>query len=156
MVAQASRKRSDPNEQEIRFWMSSPPITVARTDRLTQALALMHDNNIRHLPVIRSTGQLCGIITSGDMRGAQALLVGGLDPTIVAQSFGETQVHEVMSPDPITVQVEMRLREAAMLMLDNKIGGLPVLDDEDRLVGIITETDLFEALVCYLDRAADE
>jgi CBS domain-containing protein len=149
-------QRATPNAQEIRFWMSTPPVTVAPDDRLSDALALMHEQSIRRLPVVQPTGELCGIITSGDIRGAHALLVGGIDAATIAQSLGDTKVHEVMTETPITVQIETRLREAAMLMLDNKIGGLPVLDDNGRLVGIITESDLFEALVCYLDRAAPD
>ena len=65
-----------------------------------------------------ATGELCGIITSGDIRGAHALLIGGIDPQVIAQSLGDTRVHEVMSTATITVQIGTRLREAAMLMLD--------------------------------------
>lgn len=156
MDAQPSRKRANPNAQEIRFWMTAPAITVTPDIHLTEALAVMHEHSIRRLPVVMPAGELCGIISSGDIRGAQALLAGGVTRSIVVDSLGDTRVQDVMSEPPITVQVETRLREAAMLMLDNKIGGLPVLDDDGRLVGIITESDLFEALVCYLDRAAEE
>jgi CBS domain-containing protein len=57
----------------------------------------------------------------------------------------------VMSEDPITVTPETSLREAAMLMIENKIGGLPVVDENRMVVGIITESDLFEALVHVLE-----
>jgi CBS domain-containing protein len=57
-----------------------------------------------------------------------------------------------MSEDPITVTPETSLREAAMLMIENKIGGLPVVDENRMVVGIITESDLFEALVHVLER----
>ena len=61
-----------------------------------------------------------------------------------------------MAEDPIAVTPATTLRETALLMLDNKVGGLPVVDTARGLIGIITESDLFEALVCYLDRAAPD
>lgn len=156
MIAQTSRQCANPNAQEVRFWMTTPAITISPDTHLTEALAVMHEHSIRRLPVIMPNGELCGIVSSGDIRGAQALLAGGVARSIVVDSLGDTRVADIMTDPPITVQIETRLREAAMLMLDNKIGGLPVLDDQGGLVGIITESDLFEALVCYLDRAAEE
>lgn len=137
----------------IRYWMSSPPITISADAPVSEALAVMHEHSIRRLPVVTATGELRGIITDGDIRGADILHATGLDLRDIAASLRRTSVHEVLTSQPITVTPATSLREAALLMLDNKIGGLPVVTDENTVVGMITESDLFEALVCYLDWA---
>ena len=71
----------------------------------------------------------------------------------IAAALRKVKVYEVMSEPPLTITPETGLREAAMLMIENKIGGLPVVDELNRVVGIVTESDLFEALVQQLDAA---
>ena len=75
-----------------------------------------------------------------------------MDPFDIADALRHVKVYEVMSEDPLTVTAETGLREAAMLMIENKIGGLPVVNDVDQVIGIITKSDLFEALVQQLER----
>ena len=132
--------------------MSAPAITVQADATISEALALMHEHSIRRLPVLRADGSMCGIITDGDIRGADVLHTAGFDERMIASALGCTTVFEVMSEAPLSVTPDSSLREAAMLMLDNKIGGLPVMED-GTVAGIVTESDLFEALVCYLDYA---
>lgn len=143
-----------PPEQEIRYWMSAPAVTVNLAEPVSEALALMREYDVRRLPVVVDTGELRGIITQGDIRGADVLNAAGMDPVDIADALRHVKVYEVMTPHPLTVTAETGLREAAMLMIENKIGGLPVVDDEDFVVGMITESDLFEALVYLLDRSA--
>lgn len=140
--------------QHVRYWMTSPAITIASDAQVSEALALMHEHSIRRLPVVAQDGALCGMITDGDIRGADILHVTGLDLREIASSLRRTTVYEVMTERPIAVGPTTTLREAALLMLDNKIGGLPVIDADDAVIGIITESDIFEALVCYLDYVA--
>jgi CBS domain-containing protein len=147
-------QQSERAAQHIRYWMSQPPITISMDAPVSEALALMHEHSIRRLPVVDGNGQLCGVITDGDIRGAELLTGAGLDLREVANALRRTLVCEVMSPDPIRVTPTTSLRDAAMLMLDNKIGGLPVVDESNAVVGVVTESDLFDALVCYLDYAA--
>jgi len=155
-----TNSRTDPNDtstkaaQEIRYWMSALPITITADAPVSEALALMHEHAIRRLPVVTNTGELCGMITDGDIRGADVLHATGLDLREIASSLRRILVYEVMAERPISVAPATTLREAALLMLDNKIGGLPVVDAGNIVVGVITESDLFEALVCYLDYAA--
>ena len=144
---------ADRQAQTIRYWMSAPAITITSDAPITEALALMHEHSIRRLPVVTAADELCGIISDGDIRGTEILHVTGLDLLEIAGSLRRTTVFEVMTEHPITVTPTSSLREAALLMLDNKIGGLPVVEPDDTLVGIITESDMFEALVCYLDWA---
>jgi acetoin utilization protein AcuB/CBS domain-containing protein len=143
-------------EQAIRYWMRAPVISVNRDAPLSEALALMHDHDGRRLPVVLDSGELCGMITQGDIRGADVLRVAGLDALAVADALRRVRVCEIMAEQPLSVTPETSLREAAMLMIENKIGGLPVVDNLGDLVGIITESDLFEVLVQELDRAAAE
>jgi CBS domain-containing protein len=140
--------------QDIRYWMSAPPITISMDAPVSEALAMMHEHAIRRMPVTDGDGCLCGMITVGDIRGADVLSTAGLDLREIAGALRRTMVCEVMTSDPIRVTPNTPLREAALLMLDNKIGGLPVVDDDRVVVGVVTESDLFEALVCYLDYAA--
>ena len=141
-----------PAEQEIRFWMRAPAVTINVGAPVSEALALMREHDVRRLPATLDTGELRGIITQGDIRGADILRVAGLDPVDLADALRRVKVADVMSQDPLTVTPETGLREAALLMIENKIGGLPVVDDENSVVGIITESDLFEALLQQLDR----
>ena len=140
-----------PAEQEIRFWMRAPAVTINIAAPISEALALMREHDVRRLPATLDTGELRGIITQGDIRGADILRVAGLDPVDIADALRRVKVADVMSQDPLTVAPETGLREAALLMIENKIGGLPVVDDDNSVVGIITESDLFEALLQQLD-----
>jgi acetoin utilization protein AcuB/CBS domain-containing protein len=114
----------------------------------------MHEHSIRRVPVINDNGALCGIITDGDVRGAEIMRTTGMDLLHIATLLRHTVVADVMTPQPITVTTDTLLRDAAILMLDNKIGGLPVVAAHNEVVGVITESDLFEALVCHLDHDA--
>jgi len=134
--------------------MSSPAITIHVQAPLAEALALMHEHSVRRLPVVDDSSRLCGVITDGDIRGADVMRAAGMDLRDVATALNRAVVYEVMAEQPIVVTPDTSLREAALLMLDNKVAGLPVVDEADNVVGVITESDLFEALVCYLDQEA--
>lgn len=142
-----------PTEQEIRYWMRAPAITVNIAAPLSEALSLMREHDVRRLPVVIDTGELRGIITQGDIRGADVLRAAGIDSVDIGEAFRHIKVYSVMTENPITVTPETSLREAAMLMIENKIGGIPVVDEDMLVIGIITESDLFEALVQQLDSA---
>lgn len=132
----------------------APAITINMAAPVSDALALMHEHSVRRLPVVIDTGQLYGVITQGDIRGADVLRVAGVDIVDIAAALRRARVYQVMAEDPLTVTPETSLREAAMLMIENKIGGLPVIDSDRRVVGIVTESDLFEALLQQLEHLA--
>lgn len=139
-----------PAEQEIRYFMRAPAVTINLAAPLSDALALMREHDVRRLPVIVDTGELRGVITQGDIRGADVMRVAGLEPMDIAHALQSVKVYEVMTEEPLAITADTGLREAAMLMIENKIGGLPVVDEENSVIGIITESDLFEALVQQL------
>lgn len=143
-----------PSDQEIRFWMRTPVATVNLAAPLSEALALMHQHGVRRLPVVIDSGELRGMITEGDIRGADVLRADGVAIEVIAESLRRIKVYQVMSEYPITLSPATGIREAAMLMIENKIGGIPVIDHDRLVVGIVTESDLFEALVQQLDRQA--
>lgn len=145
-----------PVEQEIRYWMRTPAVTINLAAPLSDALAMMREHDVRRLPVVIDTGELRGMITQGDIRGADVMRVAGLDPIDIAQALRRVKVYEVMTHKPLAVTPETGLREAAMLMIENKCGGLPVVDDQYHVIGIITESDLFETLVLQLDNAKEK
>ena len=149
-TGQTHQRSKVPAERELRFWMRAPAVTVNLAAPVSEALARMREHDVRRLPVVLDTGELRGMITQGDIRGADVLMVAGLDPVDIADALRRVKVHEVMSVDPIAVTPETDLREAALLMIENKIGGLPVVDEAKVVVGIVTESDLFEALLQQL------
>jgi CBS domain-containing protein len=108
--------------------MRVPVVTVNLAAPLSEALALMHEHDVRRLPVVIDTGELRGIITHGDIRGADVLRAGGFDRLLIGDALRQIKVYQVMTERPLTVTPETGLREAAMLMIENKIGGLPVVD----------------------------
>jgi acetoin utilization protein AcuB len=118
----------------VRNWMSAPAISLPPEATASAALAFLEKRNIRRVPVVRD-GKLVGIVTKSDLLGA------GSKPHVSTV----TTVANVMTPRPLTVQECDTLETAAQLMLSKKISGLPVLDG-DKLVGIVTESDLFRAL----------
>lgn len=140
-----------PAEHEVRYFMRVPPVTINLASSLSDALTLMHEHDIRRLPVVLDTGELRGIITDGDIRGADIMRSAGFMPVDIAETLRQVQVYQVMTENPIAVSDSTSLREVATLMIENHIGGIPVVDDHRMVVGIITESDLFEVLVQRLD-----
>jgi acetoin utilization protein AcuB len=133
------------NPQLVKDWMTRNPISTNRDTSLPEASRLMTDNGIRHLPVVEH-GKLVGIVTWGDIREASASDATSLTVFELAYLLKKLPVGKIMTPRPITVTPTTAISRAAQLMLEHKIGGLPVVEDE-KLVGILTESDIFQMLV---------
>jgi CBS domain-containing protein len=132
-------------ERLVRDWMTPNPITVTVDTSLAKAHELMVENRIRRLPVMDGR-RMVGIVTRGDVRGAQASEATSLSIWELNYLLTKLKLSELMTEDVISVTSDTTIREAAQVMLDNKIAGLPVVDDGE-LVGIITESDIFRMLV---------
>ncbi|MEW5723525.1 MAG: CBS and ACT domain-containing protein [Thermodesulfobacteriota bacterium] len=115
--------------------MSKNVVTLPVTADLNEAMRLMKEYDIRHLPVVED-GRLVGLVTERDVRGA-------LFPSMIE----EISVQDLMITNPITVSPETRLEDAARLVYRRKIGCLPVVDEGRRLVGIVTVADMLAALI---------
>ena len=124
--------------------MTLNPYITSPFSLLIDAYKVMSDYEIRRLPVLNEDNMLVGIITLSDIRSLVA--VKSLDSKKSLQTLAETQVEKIMSPNTITIDPDAPLSEAAQLMFENKIGGLPVVKN-DRLVGIISESDLFQFVI---------
>jgi CBS domain-containing protein len=133
----------------VRDWMTPNPITIVPKTALLDAHKLMRDSRIRRLPVV-DRGRLVGIVTLGNVREAEPSRPTTLSIYELNYLLSKLTVDKIMTREPITISPNATVREAAQRMLDHKIGGLPVMDN-DRLVGIITESDIFRVLVQELD-----
>jgi acetoin utilization protein AcuB len=130
--------------------MTRDPLTVTPTETIGQADELMNTNRIRQLPVAQKK-ELVGIVTDRDVR---SFLSGSLLESVEAREKAlNTKVRDIMTTRPIIVSPDDDLQEAVELMIDEKIGGIPVVDDAEGLVGIVTYVDV---LRCFLNRLQEE
>lgn len=129
----------------VRDWMTSDPVTIEPKVTLPEAQKLMKDRRIRRLLVLHR-GRLVGIVTQGDIRGAEPSEASTLSIFETHYLLAKLTVEKIMTWEPVTISPEATVSQAAQLMLEHKIGGLPVVDNE-QLIGIITESDIFRVLV---------
>jgi acetoin utilization protein AcuB len=124
--------------------MTKDPLTVSPSDIIGQADELMFENRFRQLPVVEGN-QLVGIVTDRDIR---SFLSGPLlsSPEARETAFN-TAVREIMTTEPMTLSPDDDLEEAVQLLIDEKIGGVPVVDETEGLVGIVTYVDLLRYLL---------
>ncbi len=132
-------------KNQVRDWMTPNPITIDPKTTLPEAHKLMKECHIRRLPVV-DRGKLVGILTLGDVREASPSDASSLSIFELNYLLAKLNVENIMTRDPITIAPTATIREAAQLMLEHKIGGVPVVEDE-KLVGIITESDIVRVLV---------
>lgn len=123
--------------------MTKRPITVTEDTSLPEALELMRKEKIRRLPVLDKQGNLVGIVTELDLLKASPSPATTLSIYEIPYLLSKIKMRDIMTRNVITVTEDTPIEEAARIMADNKIGGLPVMRD-GRLVGIITETDIFK------------
>jgi CBS domain-containing protein len=130
--------------------MTKNPLVMTPAETIGQADELMTENRIRQLPVV-DEGALLGIITDRDIRSflAQSALV---EPEERAKVL-RTNVREIMTAEPLTLAPDDDLREAIELLIEEKIGGIPVVDQAEGLVGIVTYVDV---LRCFLNSLEEE
>lgn len=123
----------------VRDVMTRELLTIGTETPCEKAWNLMEDHRIRHLPVVEA-GRLIGMVSDRDVRSAaiHAIVAG-----------------QIMTPDPLTVTPETRVEHAARLMLDARIGALPVVQG-GTLAGIVTDTDLLHALVHVIETVTEE
>jgi acetoin utilization protein AcuB len=130
----------------VKGWISNQVISVDEETSMMKAYVLMKENNIRRLPVVRK-GKLVGIVTDTDLKEACPSTATTLDIYEINYLLSEVKVKESMSKDVIYVKPDETVEFAAILMLENKISGLPVVNDQQNLIGVITQTDIFKALI---------
>jgi acetoin utilization protein AcuB len=132
-------------EQLVKDWMTTSVITIGKNTTLPQARRIMLQHNIRHLPVV-DDGELVGIVTWGDIRRESASNATSLTRWELNTILDALPVRRFMTASPLTVTPLTGAARAAQIMVDEKIGGLPVVD-QGRLVGIITESDILRIVI---------
>jgi acetoin utilization protein AcuB len=126
---------------KVEKYMSHTPVTIRDNTVYSKAFNIMQEKDLHHLPVVNEKNEVAGILTRRDLQ-------------IAAQHFREApvEVSDVMHTPVVTISPDEPLLEAARQMIDKRIGGLPVLDDNGKMVGILTETDLLRALIDLLGK----
>jgi len=126
--------------------MSKPPITIRENVSVEEALRLMHSEDIRRLPVVDKQGKMTGIVSELDLLKVSPSPATSLSVYEIPYLLAKIKMKDVMTEDVVTVTEDTPLEDAARVMADNKIGGLPVLRD-GKVVGMITETDMFKTFL---------
>jgi acetoin utilization protein AcuB len=130
----------------VREWMSTKPVTIELGASITEALRVMRESQVRRLPVLDEDGIMVGIVSEKDLLYASPSPVTSLSIYEMHYMLSQLKVSELMTKEVITVTSDVALEEAARIMADTKIGGLPVVE-EGQMVGIITETDIFKVFL---------
>jgi acetoin utilization protein AcuB len=128
--------------------MTKNPVTVSEDLPVLEAGEIMRKQGISRLPVTRG-GKLAGIVTAADLTRVSPSTATSLSIFEVNYLLSKLTLKEVMTKNPVTISPEATLEEAAVLMRDNDIGALPVME-KGNLVGIITESDVFEAFISLM------
>ncbi|MGB9804611.1 CBS and ACT domain-containing protein [Desulfofundulus sp.] len=129
----------------VRDYMSTSPVSIHPGTPILEALSIMKKNKIRHLPVV-DKGRLVGLITERDLLTVTPSPATTLSVFEMNYLLSKMVVKEVMKTRPVTVGPDCTIEEAALVMREHKIGSLPVVEG-DGLVGIITQTDILDALI---------
>ena len=130
----------------VKEWMTEDPIVLDENASIMKAVQIMKEHSMRRIPVVRQN-KLVGIITDRDVREATPSKATALDVHELYYLLSEIKVKDIMTPNPITIHADETVEYAAVIMLENRISGLPVVDDEGHVVGIITQTDIFKVLI---------
>lgn len=133
-------------QELVKDWMTRDVVTIIPDTTLPDAHRLMDEKGIRRLPVLKD-GRLVGIVTRGDVRGAEPSGATSLSIWELHYLLAKLTITEVMTRNPITISQDATIGEAAQVMLDSRISGLPVVDSGGKVVGIITESDIFRMVV---------
>lgn len=130
----------------IQDWMAKDVMTVDENTSLMRATRIMKESNIRRLPVV-SHGKLIGIITDRDVKDASPSKTTSLDIHELYYLLSEMKVKDVMTSSPLTLSGRDTLEKAAIVMLNSKISGLPVVDEAGLLIGLLSETDVLRGFI---------
>jgi len=130
----------------VRNWMTQNVIMVDANDSVMDATKKLKENDIRRLPVTRK-GKLVGIVTDRDLKRASASDATTLEVHELLYLISKIKVKEIMTKNPITVPFDFTVEETAEVLMKNKISSVPVLNGRNQISGIITQDDLFRAMI---------
>jgi len=130
----------------VKNWMSQEVVTIHVNDTMQDAVKLLREHTIRMLPVMEQ-GELVGIVTDRDLKRASASDATTLDVYELIHLVSTLKIKHIMTKNPITVPFDFTVEETAEVLLKNKISGVPVVNHDNKIVGTITQTDLFKVLI---------
>lgn len=121
----------------IRDWMTRDVITVTPETSMMKASKLMKENGIRRLPVVDADGKVVGIVSDRDIKEASPSKATTLDMHELYYLLSEIKIQNIMTHDPLCVSPEQTVESVALLLVERHIGGVPVVDDAGKILGII-------------------
>lgn len=131
----------------ITDWMTTPVVTIAPTSSLLQCRELFKQHRIGRLPVVDADNTVVGLISNEAIRAFAPQRTTGLEIIELLDMLSETKVKEIMTVAPETIYYQGTIGQAAQYMIEKAVFCLPVIDDKDKLIGILTQWDIFKALV---------
>lgn len=137
---------------DVKGFMTGAPISIEPDTSALAALDLMIDHGVRHLPVVDSSRRVCGVVSFDDLRAALPIPVSlTIPPTTEGRQLAlDISVTDVMTPTPVTIGPDEALDRAVSRMLEGRFSCLPVVDAGGHLDGVLTATDLLQALATVL------
>ncbi len=131
----------------LKEWMTKNVVSVTSQASLMEALELLKKNGFRRLPVVDGRERPIGIVTDRDMKAAAPSKTTALDEHELNYLLSSIKIGDIMTKNPVTLHEEDTIQAASSIMLEKKFAGLPIVDENGVLIGIVTETDLFRALL---------
>jgi acetoin utilization protein AcuB len=128
-------------------WMSTDVATVTEDVSMIKAGRIMREKKIRRLPVVDKDGRLIGIVSERDLKAASPSSATTLDMYEMTYLLSELKIKGIMTKSPTSIRISDTVERAALIMRDRKFGSLPVVDEIGKVVGIITDTDIFRLFV---------
>ncbi len=135
---------------KVKERMTVKPITIGIDTTISQAMAILDEHNLHRLPVVNQQGKLIGLITGKDLKEYGPSKATSLSRHELNYLLTEVTVETIMVKNVFTISPEALVEEAAAKMLQEDVSCLPVVDENDKVIGIITQTDSFEAFVDLL------
>jgi len=130
----------------VKNWMNTPAITIDQHSSMQEAISLLKTHRISMLPVM-DKNRLVGIVTDRDLKKSSPSDATTLEIHELLYLLSTVQVKDIMSTKPITVPEDLTIEETAEVLMDNKISGVPVVDCDGSVIGVITHTDLFKVII---------
>lgn len=131
----------------IKDWMTRDVLTVTPDVTMMRAAKLMKDKGIRRMPVVDEHGKVVGIVSDRDIKEASPSKATTLDVHELYYLLSEIKIKDIMTKKPITIRETETVVKCAAIMHDRKISGLPVLNEKDELVGIMTQNEVYRVLL---------
>lgn len=131
----------------VREWMTKEVLTITPDTSMMKASRLMKDNKVHRLPVLDDTGSVVGIVSDRDIKSASPSKATTLDMHELYYLLSELKVKDIMTKSPVCARENDSVEGVALVMMERRFGGMPVVDANGKLLGIITESDIFRVLV---------